>query len=75
MPRYPTRVSLRSDAAEAPTTRRDCRQSGLENADGRTFVPFSALAPAIAPPAPRVIADVREPPGVRTRRLPPHPWH
>jgi hypothetical protein len=37
MPRYPTRVSLRSDAAEAPTTRRDCRQSGLENADGRTL--------------------------------------
>ncbi len=33
MPAHPTTVSLRSDAAEAPTTRSDCRKrSGPENA-------------------------------------------
>jgi hypothetical protein len=32
MPAYPTTVSLRSDAVEAPTTRFDCRKrSGPEN--------------------------------------------
>jgi hypothetical protein len=38
---------------------------------GRSFLQFSALAPAVAIPSPRAIADVWEPPGVFTRRLPP----
>jgi hypothetical protein len=38
---------------------------------GRSFLQFSALAPAVAIPSPRAIADVREPPGAFTRRLPP----
>jgi hypothetical protein len=38
MPAHPTTVSLRSDAAEAPTTRSDCRKrSGPENATAEAF--------------------------------------
>ena len=73
MPAHPTTVSRRSDAAEAPTTRSDCRKrSGPEKRYGRSLLPFLA---ASAGPTPRAIAGVWEPSGVFTRRLPPHHWH
>jgi hypothetical protein len=72
MPAHPTTVSLRSAAVTAPTTKTECFWPGKRY--GRSFLQFSALAPAVAIPSPRAIADVREPPGVFTRRLPPHHW-
>ena len=50
---YPTRVSLHSDAIAAPTPECDsCTNQVRKTHHGRDLISFSALAPAVALPAP-----------------------
>jgi hypothetical protein len=73
MPAYPIRVSAafgRSRGVNDGMRLSQTIRPGKRH--DRNLVPILSASVGGRTPSPRMIADVREPPGVRTRRLPPH---